>query len=76
MKLILALLFAAFAVSAALTFLLQIKYGRLTGSEREAPDHGTTSPAAKKCRRQAIFCAVFAGIFLIAACAVGASIRS
>lgn len=76
MKLILAVLFAAFAVSAALTFLLQIQYGRLTGSDNESATHGTELPAAKKCRRRAILCAVCAGIFLITACAVGASIRS
>lgn len=76
MKLILAILFAAFAVCAALTIFLQIKYGHLTGPDSETAKLGTASPAAIKCRRQAVVCAILAAIFLIAACAVGASLPS
>ncbi len=75
MKLILAVLFAAFAVSAAMTLLLQIKYGHLTGPDSESAALGTDSPAAKKCYRQAMISATLAGVFLVAACVVGASIR-
>ncbi len=76
MKLILAILFAAFAVSAAITLFLQIKYGHLTGPNSESAALGKDSPMAKKCHRQAMISATLAGIFLVSACIVGASIRS
>lgn len=75
MKLLLALLFAAFAVCAVLTFFFQLKYGRLTGPNSESAKLGAESPAAVRCRRAAICCAVISAVFLVAACAVGATLR-
>lgn len=75
MKLILAALFAAFAVCAVLVFLFQIQYGRLNGPNSESAKLGTESPAAQRCRRRAVCAAVAAAVFLVAACAVGATLR-
>ena len=75
MKLILAALFAALAVCAVLVFLFQIQYGRLNGPNSESAKLGTESPAAKRCRHRAVCAAVAAAIFLVAACAVGATLR-
>ncbi|MBS5150354.1 MAG: hypothetical protein Q4A63_06555 [Butyricicoccus pullicaecorum] len=76
MKLILAILFAMFAVCAALTIFFQIRYGHLTGPNSETAKCGTPSSAAIKCRRQAVLCSILAAFFLIAACAVGAVVRT
>ena len=65
MKLILAALFAAFAVCAVLVFLFQIQYGRLNGPNSESAKLGTESPAAKRCRHRAVCAAVAAAIFQI-----------
>lgn len=75
MKFILAVLFVAFAASAAMTIFFQIKYGHLTGPDSDSAKLGTDSPAASKCRRQAVISAIIAAIFLIAACAVGVTLR-
>lgn len=75
MKLLLAGLFAAFAVCAALVIFFQMKYGRLTGPNSETAKLGTESPAAKKCRHNAVCSTVAAAVLLVAACAVGATLR-
>ncbi|MCF2671088.1 MAG: hypothetical protein SPJ01_05805 [Butyricicoccus sp.] len=72
---LLALLFAAFLVCAALTAFFQFRYGSLTGPKSESAQLGEESPAARKCRRRAVFCAVCAGVFLVAALATGATLR-
>lgn len=75
MKLLLAALFAAFAVCALLVIFFQMKYGRLSGPNSESAKLGTESPAARNCRRYAVCSAAAAAVFLIAACAVGATLR-
>ena len=75
MKLLLAVFFAAFAVCALLVIFFQMKYGRLTGPNSETAKLGTESPAAKKCRHYAVCSAAAAAIFLIVACAIGATLR-
>lgn len=75
MKLLLGLLFAAFAVCAALTVFFQMRYGNLTGPRSESAALGTESPAARACHRRAVISAIAAGVFLLAAMAVGAVLR-
>lgn len=75
MKLLLGLLFGAFLVCAALTAFFQVRYGSLTGPSSETAKQGCESSAARRCRRRAVTSAVCAGVCLIAAMAVGASVR-
>lgn len=66
-------LLAGFALFAAITVVLQMRYGSLCGHSGYTEKQD--DPKAKSCRKQAAFTAITAAVLLVACMAAGALTR-